>query len=98
MYLSLYMQNFILLKKTYPISLFERECDAYKFIVEHTTESQRSEWGITLNSLKKTILPNEKYIYQVGKELGNFKVLCCSFENFIIIRKHLFGEKDYIVQ
>lgn len=88
------MNDFQHLKRTYPISQFERECDAYKFLIENTTEDQRIEWGIDTKSLKKTILPNEKYIYQAGKEHGEFKTMCSSFQNFALVREFIFGIKD----
>ncbi len=95
-YYIYYMKNFLHLKRTYPISIYERECDAYKFFIENSTEEQRKEWNIDISSLKKTILPYEKYIYQAGKEDGKFKTVSSSFENFAIVRKHIFGVKDEI--
>ena len=88
------MKQFVHLKRTYPISQEERYCDAYKFLIENSTEEQRREWGIVTNALKKTILVNEKYIYQVGLEHGEFKIMCSSFENFAFVRKFIFGIKD----
>lgn len=90
------MDEFLLLKRTYPISTAERECDAYKFLIENTTEDQRNEWGINTNSLKTTIKENEKYIYQVGKENGEFKTFSSCFENYAIIRKFIYGIADEI--
>jgi|WetSurMetagenome_2_1015567.scaffolds.fasta_scaffold984539_1 hypothetical protein len=86
--------DFIHLKRTYPTSTLERECDAYKFFTGNTTEDQRKEWGVDIATMKKTIQANEKYIYQVGKEDGKFKVVCSSFENFALIRKYIYGVKD----
>ena len=86
--------NFTYLKRTYPISSCERECDAYKFFMNHSTPEQRSQWGIDENALKKTILPNEKYIYQVGKDGGEFKTVSSSFKNFALVRKYIYGIKD----
>jgi len=88
------MQDFILLKKTYPVSIYERACDAYKYFAECTTEDQRKEWGIDISKMKKTIQPYEKYIYQAGIEGGNFKTLSSSFENYALVREHVFGIKD----
>lgn len=88
--------DFIYLKRSYPTSTLERECDAYKYFMENTTEEQRKEWGIDSDKMKKTILPNEKYIYQVGKVNGKFKTVYSSFENFALIRKFIYGVKDEI--
>lgn len=88
------MKDFIHLKRTYPISQVERNCDAYKYLIDTTTEEQRVGWGLSTDSLKKTILPQEKYIYQVGIEEGTFRIMCSSFENFAIIREYIFGIKD----
>ncbi len=88
------MRDFIYLKRTYPISHYERECDAYKYFIENSTKEQRKEWGIITENMKKTILPNEKYMYQVGKEMGIFKAVCCSIENFALVRRYIFGIKD----
>lgn len=90
------MDEFLLLKRTYPISTSDRECDAYKYLIETTTEAQRTEWGIESHSLKKIIRENEKYIYQVGKENGQFKAFYSSFENYAIIRKYIYGIVDDI--
>ena len=90
------MDEFILLKRTYPISTSDRECDAYKYLIDNTTEEQRKEWGIVTESLKRIIKENEKYIYQVGKENGQFKVFSSSFENYAIIRKFIYGIVDDI--
>lgn len=90
------MRDFILLKRTYPISEVERECDGYKFLLENTTVEQRTEWGIDSNSLKSTIKEREKYMYQVGKEHGKFKTFSISFENYRLIRKFIFGLADEI--
>ena len=90
------MDEFLLLKRTYPISKTERECDAYKYLIENTTVDQRKEWGIIDDQMKKIINENEKYIYQVGKENGKFKVFSSSFENYAIIRKNIYGIADDI--
>lgn len=88
------MKDFILLKRTYPTSTCERECDAYKFFIENTTEEQRLSWGIDTSALKTTIKENEKYIYQVGKENNQFKIFCSCYENYAIIRKFIYGIAD----
>jgi hypothetical protein len=90
------MDEFILLKRTYPISTSDRECDAYKYLIDNTTEEQRKEWGLVTESLKRIIKENEKYIYQVGKEKGQFNVFSSSFENYAIIRKFIYGIVDDI--
>jgi len=90
------MDEFILLKRTYPISTSDRECDAYKYLMESTTEEQRISWGVDTKSLKSVIKENEKYIYQVGKENGQFKTFSSSFENYSIIRKFIYGIADEI--
>jgi hypothetical protein len=88
------MDEFILLKRTYPISTSDRECDAYKFLMANTTEQQRLEWGVDSSQLKTIIKENEKYIYQVGKDNGQFKTFASCFENYAIIRKFIFGIAD----
>jgi hypothetical protein len=93
------MSKFVLLKRTYPISLFDRKCDGYKYIVENTTEEQRKELGIDLNKLKQTIHRGEKYIYEVGKigkgkKSSKLEAKHISIKNFEIIRKKIFGTKD----
>lgn len=90
------MNEFLLLKRTYPTSTSDRECDAYKYIIENTTEEERIEWGVDTYSLKRIIKENEKYIYQVGKEDGKFKIFSSSFDNYAIIRKFIFGIVDEI--
>lgn len=88
------MDDFILLKRTYPTSTSERECDAYKFLMENSTEEERLSWGVETSLLKSTIKENEKYIYQVGKEKANFRTFSSSFENYGIIRKFIYGIAD----
>jgi hypothetical protein len=88
------MQGFTLLKRTYPISQCERECDGYNYLQENTTEEQRAGWGVDLSKLRKTIRPQEKYIYQVAKEGDEFRAFCCSYENYAIVRKFIFGIVD----
>lgn len=88
------MKDFELLKRTYPISEFNRRCDGYDYIINHSTLEERTQWGVVTDKLQQTIMIGEKYIYQVGKENGIFKAMCLSFENYAIIRKHLFGIDD----
>ena len=90
--------KFSLLKRTYPISNFVRNCDGYIYIVKNTTKEQRKELDIDLSTLKQIIKKGEKYIYEVGKfgiKRGKgFEVKHISLENFEIIRKKIFGTKD----
>lgn len=88
------MKNFELLKRTYPVSEFDRICDGYVYICDNTTAEERKEWKINLLDLQRTIKAGEKYIYQVAKDKGVFKAMCLSFSNYIIIRKHIFGIDD----
>lgn len=88
------MKEFELLKRTYPISQFERYCDGYDFIMEHSTKEERMKWGINDNDLQIIIKAGEKYIYQVAKEGKEFKTMCLCFTNYKIIRKHIFGFED----
>lgn len=88
------MDEFTLLKRTYPINTTERECDAYKHLMENTTLEQRLSWGIVDANLKTKIKENEKYIYQVGKVAGEFRTVAYSFENYEIIRKFIYGIAD----
>lgn len=87
------MQNFELLKRTYPISKFERLCDGYVYIMSHSTPEERKDWGIT-DGLQITIKEGEKYIYQVAKEGKEFKTMCLCFKNYEIIRKKMFKFED----
>ena len=88
------MKNFELLKRTYPISQYDRLCDGFKFIMKNTTPDERHKFGISENSLKKIIKKGEKYIYQVAKEGKEFKIMCLSFPNYEIIRKYIFKFED----
>lgn len=88
------MKKFHLLKQTFPISEFDRECDGYKFIVENLNEHVRKELGIDESKLQKIIKEGEKYMYRVGKENGKFKAMTISLSNFEIIRKHVFLNQD----
>ena len=86
--------DFTLLKRTYPISQYDRYCDGYDYIIKNTTPEERKEWGINDDDLQKVIKKGEKYMYEVGKENGIFKTLSISFTNYGIIRKYIFGLDD----
>lgn len=88
------MKTFDLLKRTYPVSEFDRLCDGYDFIIKNSTLEERLEWGININELQKVIKEGEKYIYQVAKENGEFKDMCLCFTNYAIIRKRIFKLED----
>jgi hypothetical protein len=86
--------NFELLKRTYPVSEFDRICDGYQYILDNTTPRQRRKWGIVKKRLRLTIKKSEKYIYQVAKEDNEFKTMCLNFDNYRIIRKYIYGIND----
>ena len=88
------MHDFELLKRTYPVSHYERFCDGYDYIKHNSTEAERQSWGINLNDLQKVIKIGEKYIYQVAKEGKEFKIMCLCFKNYEIIRKNIFKLDD----
>jgi hypothetical protein len=88
------MKNFELLKRTYPVSEFDRQCDGFAFICDNTSAEERKEWRINLRDLQRTIKAGEKYIYQVAKDKGEFKIMSMCFDNYAIIRKHIFGIDD----
>lgn len=88
------MNDFELLKRTYPISKFDRVCDGFIYIKNKTTVEERREWKINTKELQRIIKEGEKYIYQVGKVDGEFKVMCMSYTNYGIIRKYIFGIED----
>jgi hypothetical protein len=75
------MTKFELLKRTYPVSEFDRLCDGYDYIMVHSSKH---------SNLQRIIKKGEKFIYQVGKENGVFQVKCISFSNYRIIREELF--------
>jgi len=85
-------KKFSYLKRTYPKSKFERECDGYKYIIENSTEEEREKWK--LGKLRRIIKKGEKYLYQVGVDDDKFKTMSTSLENYEIIRKYFFGNKD----
>lgn len=88
------MRDFELLKRTYPVSQFERYCDGYDYIIKNSTEEERKEWGIDLNDLQRVIKMGKKYIYQVAKEAKEFKTIYLCFKNYEIIRKWIFKFDD----
>ena len=88
------MHDFELLKRTYPVSQYDRFCDGYDYIVKNSTEEERKEWCIDLKDLQRIIKEGEKYIYQVAKEGKEFKVMCLCFNNYEIIRKKIFKLDD----
>jgi hypothetical protein len=88
------MKDFELLKRTYPISEFDRYCDGYDYILKNSTEEERIELEIDLNDLQRIIKQGEKYIYQVAKEGREFKIMCLCFKNYAIIRKKIFKFED----
>lgn len=88
------MIDFVLLKRTYPVSEYDRPCDGFYFILDNTTIEERMEWRINARELQKVIKEGEKYIYQVGKENGVFKTMCLCFKNYEIIRKKIYKLED----
>ena len=88
------MKEFELLKRTYPVSECERNCDGWGYIADNTTPEERKELKINIRELQRFIKEGEKYIYQVAKESGEFKIMCICFENYEIIRKKLFKLAD----
>jgi len=88
------MKDFVLLKRTYPVSEYDRPCDGFYYILDNTTAEQRKEWRINARELQRTIKAGEKYIYQVGKERGEFKVMSLCFTNYEIIRKNIYKLED----
>jgi hypothetical protein len=88
------MKDFELLKRTYPVSEFDRFCDGYLYILNNSTPEERKKWGIDDNELQKIIKEGEKYIYQVAKDGEEFKDMCLCFKNYEIIRKKIFKLED----
>lgn len=89
------MKEFILLKRTYPVSQINRICDGYLYILDNTTPKQRKEWKINVKELQREIRKGERYIYEVAKEnYVIFKTKYVSFNNYAIIRKYIFKLKD----
>lgn len=88
------MKDFELLKRTYPISQFNRNCDGFGYILDNTTTEERKELKINARELQHIIKTDEKYIYQVAKEGREFKIMCLCFSNYEIIRKKMFKFED----
>lgn len=88
------MKDFELLKRTYPVSQYDRFCDGYDYIIKNSSPEERNEWGIKDSEIKQIIYAGEKYIYQVAKEGKEFKIMCLCFENYSIIRKKIFKFED----
>ena len=88
------MKKFQLLKQTFPISKFDRECDGYKYIVDNINWYSKNKFGIKKSELQKIIRKGEKYLYRVGKENGKFKVMHIALSNFKLIRKNYFKLSD----
>jgi hypothetical protein len=88
------MKDFELLKRTYPVSEFDRSCDGYDYIIKNSTEEERREWGINVCELQRVIREDEKYIYQVAKKGQEFKTMYLCFSNYAIIRKRIFNLED----
>lgn len=86
--------KFVLLKRTFPTSKFDRYCDGYDYIMSRTTKEQREELGIKEEDLQKIIKKGENYMYQVGKVGKEFKTSYISIKNYEIIRKHYFGQDE----
>jgi len=75
-------------------SEYNRYCDGFVYILDNTTTEERKEWKINAKELQREIKKDEKYIYQVAKEHGEFKIMSMCFSNYAIIRKHIFGIDD----
>jgi hypothetical protein len=89
------MKDFVLLKRTYPVSKVNRICDGFVYILDNSTAEQRKEWRINARELQREIKKGERYIYEVARESYKiFKVKCVCFSNYAIIRKHIFGIDD----
>lgn len=87
------MNKFLLLKQTFPVSQFDRECDGYNYITKITSKIEREDLGFD-DKLIKIIKAGEKYLYRVGKENGKFSTMSIALGNFEIIRKHYFLFSD----
>ena len=86
--------EFLILKQSFPVSKFDRECEAYKYIIENLSEEDLIESGISIHELNQTIKEGEKYLYRVAKENGKFKTMSISLHNFEIIRNKYMIFKD----
>jgi hypothetical protein len=88
------MKEFELLKRTYPVSRYDRLCDGYDYVLKNSTEEERKGWELDIDGLQRIIKKDEKYIYQVAKENEEFKIMCLCFSNYAIIRKFIFKLED----
>jgi hypothetical protein len=88
------MKDFELLKRTYPVSECDRQCDGYNYIMKNSTPEERQEWGLDMKELQRVIRVGEKYIYQVAKEGREFKTMYLCFTNYAIIRKKIYKLED----
>jgi hypothetical protein len=88
------MKEFELLKRTYPVSRYDRLCDGYDYVLKNSTEEERKGWELDIDGLQRIIKKDEKYIYQVAKEDGEFKIMYLCFGNYAIIRKFIFKLED----
>lgn len=88
------VKDFELLKRTYPVSQYDRYCDGYEYILKNCTPEERVLWGINDKELQRVIKKSEKYIYQVAKEGEEFKIMHLCFKNYSIIRKKIFKFED----
>jgi hypothetical protein len=86
--------KFTLLKRTFPKSKVDRECDGYKYLMEELSIEDRKNYQIDDNNIQKHIKKGEVYMYQVGVENGKFKTKCFSLHNFELIRKNIFINED----
>lgn len=89
-------KKFELLKRTYPVSKFERYCDGFSYIMKNSTLEDRDKHNIVENELQKTIQQGERYLYMVGKENGKFKTQSVSFSNYKLIREMFYETNDNI--
>ena len=67
------MKDFELLKRTYPVSQHERNCDGWDYIASNSTIEERKEWKIKLNQLQSTIKVGEEYITKWRKKVLSLK-------------------------
>ncbi len=88
------MKDFELLKRTYPVSEFDRPCDGFVYILDNSTPAERKEWCINARELQRIIKKGERYMYQVAKVNREFKTMYLSFSNYEIIRKFIFNLED----
>lgn len=88
------MNKFVLLKQSFPVSSFERNCDGYIYIQDEIKGGNNVAETINPELLVPTIKAGEKYLYRVGKENGEFKDMCISLHNYKIIREYLFKNNN----